>query len=821
MNESQEGPRRLLIGDLVLDTAKRQVSRHDIALPLPKLSYRLLLALAEAAPNVLTHDELLSRVWPGRIVSPETVTQRIKLTRKALGDDAHHPRYIGVVRGEGYRMLAYVKTLPPEENGVTRGVVAELNRRRVPQIALVYAVIAWIVTEVVSFLVDALPVLAGWPETPIAIAFVVGFPITMFLAWRFDIGPGGIKRTPAASTEGRTTVVAAVVLMLSATAGLLYLIYPRVLERSEISGRQSGETIAEPNTIAVLPFANASGNPQDLYISEGLGDVLRDRLGSIEGMRVAARSSSVIFREPTIDAIAIGQRLGVSRLIEGQMQKEGEQLRISIQIIDGRTGFQVWTGTFNRNARNLLAIQQDIAQEVVRRLLPERNEALAASEPASSDASAYELMLLARHYYQQVREESIVDLGTLMKSIDLYRQATLADPDSALAHSRLGAALLYLGDVEAAEGPIFRALAINPDISEVQYTLGLYRWMRYLPGSGKAHERAVELDPHNPDALEAYGKWIWVQMMTDQVEPYFIRALEIDPMSVNRYADLGNYYGMSGMRDKARAVAEQIPERFTDTNAYMIVARILELTGAIDEAIAWALRARELSPDNPEASWMVAELYARIGDFEAAHHFEGDRAFNLLYWERRYEDMIALGEELVLEQPNQIQIWYGLAHAYAATGRFEQAVHVLRSQEQPEHALSESRRANDVEALVTFADALNELGDTERALELAAWMDEMLDVMLESGGHDAWWPYLYSACTRAILGQDAVALERLEKMAGAMGLPWYPFLVDAPCFRKFASEPRYQAVVEAIDERMRKLREQLPDTLSRFQAPRR
>jgi DNA-binding winged helix-turn-helix (wHTH) protein len=77
MNDSQEGPRRLLIGDLFLDTAKRQVSRHNIALSLPKLSYRLLLALAEAAPNVLNHDELISRVWPGRVVSPETITQRI------------------------------------------------------------------------------------------------------------------------------------------------------------------------------------------------------------------------------------------------------------------------------------------------------------------------------------------------------------------------------------------------------------------------------------------------------------------------------------------------------------------------------------------------------------------------------------------------------------------------------------------------------------------------------------------------------------------------------------------------------------------------
>lgn len=771
MNDHQEESRRLLIGDLVLDTGKRQVSRRDETLSLPKLSYRLLLALAEAAPNVLTQDELINRVWPGRVVSPETVTQRIKLTRSVLGDDASRPRYIGVVRGEGYRLLADVQALPPAESGpahlvlrgqgyrspadveplppeatnLTRGIVAELNRRRLLQVAL----------------------------------------------------------------------------LLSATAGLFYLIYPHVLERDEVRGAQQFEqSIAAPNTIAVLPFANASGNPQDLYISEGLSDVLRDRLGSIEGMRVAARSSSVIFREPTIDAIAIAERLGVSRLIEGSMQKEGEQLRISVQVIDGKSGFREWTQTFNRMDSNLLAIQQNIAEEVSRHLLPEQDEALAASEPASLDTSAHELMLLASHYYQQVKEESIVDLETLMKAINLYRQATLSDPNSALAHSRLGAALLYLGDVEAAEEPIFRALAINPDISEVQYTLGLYRWMRYLPGSGEAHERAVELNPYNPDALEAYGKWIWHQMITDQAESYFIRALEIDPMSVNRYADLGSYYGMSGRRDNALGIANQISERFVDSNAYMIVARIFELTGDIDEAIVWALRARQLAPDNAEVSWMVAELYARIDDFEGAYQFENQRAFNLLYWERRYEELIDFGEELVLEQPGQIQIWYGLAHAYVATGQYEQAVQVLRNQGQPERALSESRRANDAEALITLADAMNELGDTERARELAVWMDEKLDLMIETGGHNAWWPHLYSACTRSILGQDEAALQRLEKMAGAVGMPWYPVLVDAPCFRRFASEPRYLAVVAAIEERKRKLREDLPDTLARLQMPR-
>ena len=148
-------------------------------------------------------------VWSGKFVSPETVTQRIKLVRQALGDNANSPRYIGLVRGEGYRMLAEVQELSEQDDGIAQHLFAELGRRRVLQTALIYAAAAWSITEVLSFLIEALPVFPEGSKSFVAILFVVGFPVTMFLAWRFDIGPGGIRRTQAASAEGRLTIVAA------------------------------------------------------------------------------------------------------------------------------------------------------------------------------------------------------------------------------------------------------------------------------------------------------------------------------------------------------------------------------------------------------------------------------------------------------------------------------------------------------------------------------------------------------------------------------------------------------------------------------------
>jgi tetratricopeptide (TPR) repeat protein len=215
---------------------------------------------------------------------------------------------------------------------------------------------------------------------------------------------------------------------------------------------------------------------------------------------------------------------------------------------------------------------------------------------------------------------------------------------------------------------------------------------------------------------------------------------------------------------------------------------------------------------------MLAELYARIGDDEAAIHFEPELGFSPLYYQRRYEEFIDLTEELVLERPGEIQLWFGLARAYLATGRYEQAIRVLQQQGLPEVVFVDSRRANAIEALVTLADALHESGEQARARELASWLNAFFHAFADTGAANGWWPHLYQACALSILGDDQKSLEALEHMAATPGLPWYPVVRDAPCFRKFASNSRYLAVVSSMDARKAELRRRLPDTLARFQA---
>jgi tetratricopeptide (TPR) repeat protein len=184
-------------------------------------------------------------------------------------------------------------------------------------------------------------------------------------------------------------------------------------------------------------------------------------------------------------------------------------LSVSVQLIEGSTGLALWSESFDRDPRELVMLQQAIAEPIVRLALPGSESFVA--KPVTRDVSANELMLLARHYEQIVRDKKEVDTATLDQAIRLYREATVADPNSALAQSRLAGALLWAGDLESAEAPIFRALTLDPELSEVQYTLGLYYYARGLPGAGAAFKRAVELNPNNPDALESFAKWTWVQ----------------------------------------------------------------------------------------------------------------------------------------------------------------------------------------------------------------------------------------------------------------------------------------------------------------------
>ena len=687
--------------------------------------------------------------------------------------------------------------------------LGELRRRKVFQTAAIYGAIAWGVTEVAVTVTEQL-FLPQWVSTLAVIGFVVGFPVAMFLAWTFDITSEGIQRTSVSSRRGKASIAASMILLVAGTASVFFLVRPALQSQAEDTDSRS----IAPNSVAVLPFDDSGLAPEDAYLGEGLSDELRDQLGRISGIRIAARSSSIAARDQKLDALAISSGLGVANLVEGSLRRQGNSLRISVQLIEGSSGLALWSEVYERGPRELLSVQQAIVEKVAALVLPDTEIQMA--KPATLDATANELMLLARHYDQRVRDRQEVDTETLLEAVRLYREATEADSTSALAHSRLASALLYLGDIDAAEAPIFKALSLDSNLSEVQNTLGEFYWARGMPEAITAFERAVELNPNNPDALTNFAsarQLGYVRFETDLAD-YYRRALEFDPLSLSRHAALGDFLGKFGRVDEVRPVIEKIERLFDGAESYRAIAWLKELIGELDQAIAWTIRARNLEPGNRDHVEKLAELYAAIGDFETALVLEPEPGIGLLFRMRRYGELIDTAEFLMIEYPEDIEIRYLLAFAYQATGQFESAIHILGSTGQPDIVINDhARSVPDIEAMFTLINALAGVGESqtvELAKSLAQWN-------VDGPWHgDIYWQALFKGCVLAILDRDEEALQLLARMKETSRIPWDPTLRDQFCLLRYADEPVYKDILDHFVQRRSALRDRLPATLLEF-----
>ncbi len=689
----------------------------------------------------------------------------------------------------------------------------ELRQRKVVQVAAIYGAVAWGVTEVLVTIVEQL-FLPQWVSTLAVIFFVVGFPVAMFLAWTFDITPEGIQRTTVTSRRGTASIATSLVLLIAGTTGLFFVIKPGLQER-EVA---SGPVTVVPNSVAVLPFVNAGGNPKDSYLVSGLSDELRDQLARVSGLRIVARSSSIAAAEQGLDALAASKRLGVASLVEGTVRRQGNVLKVSVYLIQGSSGMTQWSETFERGPRELLSVQQAIAEAVVANMLPDSNERVAG--PATRDPTANELMLLARYHEQQVRDRQDVDENALIEAIRLYRQATEADPESALAHSRLAGALVYLGDIEAAEAPIFKALSIDPNLSEVQNTLGLFHWARGLLNEARAAmARAVELNPNNPEALQNLARSKWYLTDFEGIEELLRRAVELDPLNLESYGTLGSFLAIQDSdAEGAREVVREVEELFEGAAAYRVIGELLAYLGDVDHSIAWTIRARNLEPDNQAHVDKLAEYFADIGEFNTALALDPN-GIGILFKARRYEEMIPLAEFAMIDEPGDILLRSILAVAHNAVGRFESAIHVLSTIGLPELVFDGFRSGAEWNSFIALMNAVYAVGEIEMARELAQFgLDYGSRFLLDhaSSTNYDWWGITIGACQASILGQDDLARKMLERAQLGFHLPWDPVLMDSPCFDQFSDDPVYQATVRHFEDHRAMLRERLPATLAEF-----
>ncbi|HEY4340341.1 MAG TPA: winged helix-turn-helix domain-containing protein [Steroidobacteraceae bacterium] len=488
-------PGRYQIEDLVVDTRVRQVTREGVDLAITSLSFDLLCALVRAAPNLISFDTLMGQVWPGLVISPETITQRVRLLRQALGDNADEPRYILAVRGHGYRMPGKAAVLPESDS------------------------------------VTPVPIRTSGSE-------IAAVP------------PGARVGAPR-----RRLMVLAAVLVLVAGSAWWGEKHRTVQTRPPIVATA---LTAPRRSVAVMPFANLTGDPAKDYFGDGMAEEMINALGQVPGLKVPARSSSFAYKSQSLDIRRIAQELGVSTVLEGSVRSAGSRIRISAQLIDARSGYQLWSHSYDQDAGDIFKLQDDLAAAILKALQVDLNGSaptLVVQSPPTQSVEAYDL------YLQGDAMMFVADHG-LERALDRYQRAIALDPKFARAYVGAGLAKFLLAiskgpaieNLTAAKHLADQALQLDPGLStahsllaNVAFTQG--HWLEAEPEL----REALRLGPQGATEHFSHGiNWLFTGHLHEGLGE-LQTAVDLNPTHLQSIAFRSIAYSLLG--EDARALA--------------------------------------------------------------------------------------------------------------------------------------------------------------------------------------------------------------------------------------------------------------------------
>ena len=383
---------------------------------------------------------------------------------------------------------------------------------------------------------------------------------------------------PMAGTRGKRWIWAGAALVALVTIALAVAWQRRATGAS-----------AENASVAVLPFSDMSQERTSEYFGDGIAETLISALSSVQGLDVAARTSAFSFRGKNVDAREIGRKLGVGAVLEGSVQRAGERLRISAQLVKTSTGTNLWSQTFDRNAADIFAVQDEVARAVVTALkgqLLARQTRLTASEP-TRDREAYDLYLQGRFLWNKR------DVPDLEKAIGLFEHAIQRDSTFALAWSGVGDAYIALAfysnasttpTLAKARTAVDRAVALNPNLAEPYAALAYLLFLDWrLSAADSAFQRAIAMNPGYATAHKWYADVLLTSGHFDESMRELVRAKELDPLSPVILANIGNEYWM-------------------------------RQNGGDDSALVWMDRALTLDPNVPLALENSSSIYFSRGD---------------------------------------------------------------------------------------------------------------------------------------------------------------------------------------------------------------
>lgn len=484
----------------------------------------------------------------------------------------------------------------------------ELKRRNVIKVAVAYVVVAWLVTQVLQLVFESFGT-PDWVMKTVLVLMAMGLIFALFFAWAFELTPEGIKRekevdrsqsiTPQTGKKLNYTIFFVMALAIAYFAYDKFVLSESRQEAYVEAARQVTEQAAEQanaepdKSVAVLPFVDMSPNKDQDYFTDGLTENLLNALAQLRELKVAGRTSSFAFKNRNEDLRSIGSQLGVANVLEGSVQKSGEKIRITAQLVSTEDGYHLWSQTYDRTLKDIFAVQDEIANEVAKAMKVALLGQTAGGEAVSvsqDTGAAY------NDYLKGLYEKNRGNMESNERAIAYFQRALQEDPDMALAWAGLSSSLAY-----------------KTGYDDADFSAG------YEEARASAI-RALEIDPNLPEGHVALAEvqqandWDW-----EAAEASLNRALALRPGDTGIRRELAVLMAVRGKVDEAFAEYQRVVEQDPlDLNAQRSLANALSKRGRYDEALKIYDHMQAIDPARPILHWSWGVLWLRQGDYQQA-----------------------------------------------------------------------------------------------------------------------------------------------------------------------------------------------------------
>ena len=495
-----------------------------------------------------------------------------------------------------------------------RGFLEELKRRHVWRIAVGYAVAAWLLVQVATQVFPFFNI-PNWSVRLVVVVLAIGFPVAVVLAWVYEITPEGVRRTePADSPAARpqaasnqiarklNTVIIAVLVLAVALLGwrLLVLRRPTTAPANAVAtpaatpavkpvaGSEPASSTATPfnppaDTLVVLPFANESGDPKQQYFSDGITEELTNALGQNAALTVIAWDTASHYRNSSEGPQAIGQALNVANLLHGSIQREGDQVRVVVELVNTLTGAQVWSNHYDDSLANVFQVQDKISASIAAAL---QVKFAAAHSVQTVNPQAHDLVLQANALMKKARTAAPIE-----QARKLYEQAIALDPGYADAHAGLAGAW--------------------NDLTQVS-TLSL---KEALPKVREEAHKALALDPRNVIALVVLANVDEAEGKIAEAKAGYERALAIDPSNASAHLDYALVLPLRQALAQTQEAVQLDPDNAVAQNNLAVEEEDL---GEYAQALAPYQAIMRLDPTSADNAMGLAQTYALLHRIEDA-----------------------------------------------------------------------------------------------------------------------------------------------------------------------------------------------------------